>query len=864
MKKILLFTQILLTGVVFGQNNSKLNSVNDLMLVETKTNPKPTILEKNVVTLWSDNFSTPSNWTIDNSGQSGLDYGWNINSTSDGWFSANGISNGGSSNVYAELVNGDPTLTPGTQALDVVYTLTTANPIDISSLGGTNNVSLQFKQYGARFNDLQEIQISVDGINFVPVGNNLDKEVLSAAGGNPYPNPETKIINLAPFLNGLTANPTSVWIRFSWTTYFPQAATNPNVWVTYGWYIDDVKINTNPENDLSVASSFWGTAGLNYYQIPITQVAPIEFSAKVFNGGVNDFDGAFLKADVLTNGNNVFTGTSDQTAIVSLDSADLMVTDTYTPSNTTTGNYTLKRKVVLGYLPNGQILTGALTNGGFNYVSGSNIATTGGTGTGATVNITASVGGVVGTGNLSSAGTGYTTSSGVATTGGTGTGLTLDLTAAPIGVVTSLTVDLYVLGSVVSETNVPVTGGTGTGLIVDVVADANGDVDTIIIVNPGSGYQSTDYLTVTAASGPIDIIVNATNGSILTATVASAGTGYTAGDVVTISTGNTDASFTINTVSVSTITGAVLNSTGTGYTAGDVLTINGGVGATYTVATVTNNTEITDEITSNNTFADVNFSVTNYTYARDKGGNGTWPSGLGTSSNGGDPFEVGNLYDIWNDQTLYGITVRIAGGTSGTTVGTEIFVKLYEIDADGNFVLISQSDPFDVQSTNLNKLVSIPFPLPVDLIGGKTYLAVAGTYAGDLVVSDAGTSDEQTSFLYDELTDTWFFQTSTPAVRMNFDPSIVGLTEVKTTLDKFVLAPNPTNGSSSLTIETKNSGEALVSIADMSGKQISINDFSVVVGTNTINLPTEGLNSGVYFVNVEFQGATKAMKLIKR
>jgi hypothetical protein len=78
------------------------------------------------------------------------------------------------------------------------------------------------------------------------------------------------------------------------------------------------------------------------------------------------------------------------------------------------------------------------------------------------------------------------------------------------------------------------------------------------------------------------------------------------------------------------------------------------------------------------------------------------------------------------------------------------------------------------------------------------------------------------------------------------------------------LAPNPTNGSSSLTIETKNSGEALVSIADMSGKQISINDFSVVVGTNTINLPTEGLNSGVYFVNVEFQGATKAMKLIKR
>jgi hypothetical protein len=473
------------------------------MLVETKTNPKPTILEKNVVTLWSDNFSTPSNWTIDNSGQSGLDYGWNINNSSDGWFSAGGISNGGSSNVYAELVNGDPTLSPGTQALDVVYTLTTANPINISSLGGTNNVSLQFKQYGARFNDLQEIQISVDGINFVPVGNNLDKEVLSVDGGNPYPNPETKIINLAPFLNALTANPTSVWIRFSWTTNFPQSATIPNVWVTYGWYIDDVKINTNPENDLSVASSFWGTAGLNYYQIPTTQVAPIEFSAKVFNGGVNDFDGAFLRADVFSGATNLFTGTSDPTAIVSLDSADLVVTDTYTPPNTTTGNYTLKRKVILGYLPDGQILTGSILNGGSGYSSITGLGVNGGLGNGATLDITASPNGVVSTVAVLAAGTGYSTSNNVQTTNGNGSGLTLDITASPIDSVLSV----QQVGGSALESGVftAISGGSGTGLSVNI--DLASVPPTFTVVNSGSGYTNGDIVTLQLVNGTLDVSV---------------------------------------------------------------------------------------------------------------------------------------------------------------------------------------------------------------------------------------------------------------------------------------------------------------------------------------------------------------------
>ncbi len=776
MKKIILSLSFFAATGVFAQKNARIYDSNQLISKDSKSdNTSASITEKVISTLWLDNFSDPATWTIDNSGQTGPTFGWNINNTSQGWWSANGISSTGTSGGNnAELVNGNPTLSPVTQALGVVYTMTTASPIDIVALGGDNQVSLQFKQFGARFNDLQEIQISTDGTNFITVGDNLDKEVLSAAGGAAYPNPDTKTINLANFL---TSNPTSVWVRFRWTTNFPGSATNPNVWIAYGWYIDDVKIITNPDYDLSITSNYWGTAGLNYYQIPTTQVAPIDFSTSVFNGGLTTLTDAMLKAEVFSNASNVFTGMSAGTAVPSLDTASLDVLTPFTPATSAT-NYTLKRKIILGYLPNGQVLTGSLTGGGSGYSTSTGVAVTGGSGSGATFDLTASANGVVSAGTVSAAGTGYADAIGVATNGGTGTGLTLD------------------------------------------------------------------------------IVTNAVIGDITSTTISSGGSGYLVGDVLTISGGNSDASFTIDAISGGTITSVVLNSPGIGYTAGDNLTIAGGT-ATYTVGTVTNNTEITDELPTNNTIADLNFAVTNFTYARDNN------AFAGSTSNGTNGFEVGNLYDIWNDQTLNGLTIRLAGGANGTTAGTEIFVRIYEIDPNtGDFVFLEESAPTIVAANNTNTLWTIPFLSPVNLNANTTYLAVVGSFDGTLRVSNGGSTEPQTSFFLDLSDNTWYYTTSIPVVRMNFDPT-VSLTENNVEA-AYTLAPNPTNGWSTLTIDAKTSGEAIVTITDMSGKQASIANASLFVGENSINLSTENLTSGVYFVNVDFQGATKAMKLIKK
>lgn len=334
MKKLLLFVSAL-SSVAFAQKAPRMQTFQDLVNAPKELTKAP-IDEKILgVTLWSDDFSTPANWTIDNSGQSGAEFGWNINNTSEGWWSANGITSTSGGN-NAELVNGDAQA--ATQALNVTYTMTTAQAIDIAALGGNNQVSIQFQQYGARFNDLQEIQISTDGVTFTTVGNNLDKTVLSAAGGSAYANPDTKIINLATFL---PSTPSPIWIRFSWTTNFPGSATNPNVWITYGWYIDDVKIVTNPTNDLSVTGNYWGAVGLPYYQIPDEQVSEIGFSADVFNGGVNTQNN--VKLNINAN-NGAWTGSSAPVSIASLDTATLELATFYTPP-ATIGNISITRTI---------------------------------------------------------------------------------------------------------------------------------------------------------------------------------------------------------------------------------------------------------------------------------------------------------------------------------------------------------------------------------------------------------------------------------------------------------------------------------------------------------------------------------------
>ena len=571
---------IALVNSSFSQIEQKFNKASDLLKSEEKTSSETLSNKALGIVIWEDNFDDTATWVLDNSGQFGIEYGWNINDVNDGWWSLSGI-NSGSGGNYAELVNGDPTNgSPGTQALNVVYTLTTAQAIDLNTLGGTNQVSLNFQQYGARFNDLQEVQISFDSINFFTVANNLNESVLSSSGGTAYSNPYSKSINLAPYLS---ATPESIWVRFSWTTNYPGSASNPNVWITYGWYIDDVAIVTNPGNDLEVVETSWGSVGLNYYQIPTTQVAPIDFTANVVNAGMNAQTNVALNIDV---NSGLFTASSQPVNIASLDTTALEILGQFLPESTV-GTYTIQRSI---------------------------------------------------------------------------------------------------------------------------------SMDSI------------------------------------------------------------------------------------------------------------------DDVPNNNQIQNLSLSITDYIYARDNG------SVSGSTSNGTEGFEAGNLFDIFQDQELKAINVRLAGGGNGTTVGTEIYTKIYEIDPQtGDFVYLAESDPFIVASNNLNTNLVMELQSPVTLTANSTYLAVVGSYTAGLKVANAGTSDPLTSFFYDWANTTWYYQTSTPYVRLNFNPTL----EVHEDQEiNGLVYPNPSSETLRISIPS-NTFNGEYKIFDASGNAIATGKVAEIIDISN-------LSQGVY------------------
>ena len=604
MKKVYLSIFIIGLGssLSFGQYAPKPITSNNMSKVAPKELSNAPVAKTLGTQFWLDDFSAPGTWSIDNSGQPGGAFGWTVDAVNDGWWSGSPI-NSTSDGNFAELSHGDAQA--GTQTLGVVYTLTTAAPIDLTANG--TNVTLDFLQFGARFNDLQEIQVSTDGTNFTTVGDNNDAPVLSASGGAPYANPTSKSINLATALAGAT----QVWIRFRWTTNFPASATNPNVWITYGWYIDDVSLTTNAEYDLAVTSTYWGTAGLNYYQIPLTQVAPIDFSSNVTNGGTLSMTNATLNVDI---NSGVYTGTSVGSTIPSLASDSLFATVPFTP--TANGTYNVTR-------------------------------------------------------------------------------------------------------------------------------------------------------TITTA--------------------------------------------------------------------------------------------VADDVPSNNAMAPISFTVNNYIYARDNN------VLAGSTSNGTDGFETGNLFDIWADQTCLGLNVRLKGGAGETTVGTEIYAKIYSIDPNtGDFVWAGESLPLTVAAGNLNVNLLMKMIDPVNLLANNTYLAVVGSFTTGLSVANAGSSEPQTSFLLDAATSTWFYQTETPYVRFNFDPSL-GVDENTSAISIGNVYPNPTSGETTINYSLANASAVNVEVVDITGKVVySLDNGTEVAGAHNVAFNATSFSNGVYYVTISTDEATVTKKFIKK
>ena len=293
----------------------------------------------------------------------------------------------------------------------------------------------------------------------------------------------------------------------------------------------------------------------------------------------------------------------------------------------------------------------------------------------------------------------------------------------------------------------------------------------------------------------------------------------------------------------------------------DTISLTGALTPPPIVATHVINMSVSSSATDavpadNSILAAASVSVNNYIYARDKGTatNGTYNQGMG--------FEAGNVFDIFAPANLSGIDAYI---DATAVVGAEVYAKLYSVDPAATttaaaFVFVDESAPYILATADLGQKITLALSAgAAPLSAGVSYVVVLGSYgdAGvtdDLIISTAGVSEASTSYYYDMTDNTWYYTTSTPMVRMNFDPS-VGVNEVEQNFGLTVF-PNPANEVINISLNKEVS--ATLTLLDVSGKVVRTQALNGI--STSIN--TASLNSGVYFVTINDGTSVSTQKVV--
>ena len=206
-------------------------------------------------------------------------------------------------------------------------------------------------------------------------------------------------------------------------------------------------------------------------------------------------------------------------------------------------------------------------------------------------------GAVVTLGSITSSGVGgFTAGTNVATTGGTGSGLTVDTTVDGDGAITAIALNTagtdYLIGDTLTIVNSNLggaatlnlgtlsggvggfTAGTGVAttnsgsgddaLTVNTTVDGNGAITNVVINAAGTGYAAGDTITIT----------NPNAGGAATVDTLVGGTGYANGTAIATTTTGSGSGLTVDlTTSNGVVTGAVINAAGSGYAVDDTITI---------------------------------------------------------------------------------------------------------------------------------------------------------------------------------------------------------------------------------------------------------------------------------------------------
>jgi hypothetical protein len=257
------------------------------------------------------------------------------------------------------------------------------------------------------------------------------------------------------------------------------------------------------------------------------------------------------------------------------------------------------------------------------------------------------------------------------------------------------------------------------------------------------------------------------------------------------------------------------------------------------------------------------------TYGRDRGVYEAQGGGEDGQVLGDFAFEAGSPHQIFADQQVFGVDVVIG---SNTPAGTVIYGKLYADDGAGGFQYVDETAEYTTTQADADNNATVTlvyFSLPTLTAAQGFYYPMVGCYS-EFYYGTSGQSEEQTSYIMYPTaggSGSQYYTTSTPMVRFNFNPAIVGISEnVAGNMELGQNIPNPFNNTAAINYSVASNANVTLTVVDMTGKVVmTVNEGTKAAGDYTITLDAGTLAGGMYYYTLSNgeTSITKAMSVVK-
>ena len=314
---------------------------------------------------------------------------------------------------------------------------------------------------------------------------------------------------------------------------------------------------------------------------------------------------------------------------------------------------------------------------------------------------------------------------------------------------------------------------------------------------------------------------------------------------------------------------------------------------TYEVTNMLSLNSSTDEAPSNNSIV-TTFEITDNVFARNEGisidGHTTWST---VASTGG--FEVGPMYKFQTKDTIVGMTIQLARGTTanpglfyadiytmeGTPANSDLaFISLL---SEQEIFPVVDSNFLDSHSDNLGALIYVRFDTPIEVTPGMVIVPTLGSFGSPgqeiWVAFEEDYPNTGTAVIAQDGGD-FAFINQIPWINLllkgfdfpycsNYECTVGILENEREEILNISLSqnyPNPFNQQSVISYELIEAANVSYEMMDLSGRIVlSENNGKKTTGKHQITIDAKNFSSGIYYftINAGDEKVTKKIAVAK-